>query len=208
MQQNEKGWNFDRISDVEFRGRDNGLPYQYAQYSRSIDGVSWFGVAMFFKYKDYEITICREIPGSERWRGENVLMSTPCMGVSEYIIEGHWEYQGVIEDQPVQNLLEEARRMLDRVTPGVWPQTMNMLVSVLIKSQLAGDVENYSKAEAMLRELRTMQTKWLNSQKIAYFNALAKNLYKQAAKIRDDCRAMFSDENDQRYFFIRQDQWD
>ena len=208
MLQNEKGWNFDKVSDVEFRGRDNGFPYQSVKYSRAVGGVSWFGVAMFFKYNEYEMVFCKEIPAKERWRGEELIMTDTCMGVSQYVIEGHWEYQGTLMDFPVQRLLDESRSMLDRTLPASWPQIMDMLVSALIKTRQSGDVENYRKADAMLRELRQKQTKWLNSQKIAYFNAQAKRLYKLSNKIRDDCRAMFSDENDQRYHFIREDQWD
>lgn len=208
IQQKESGWNFDSMSDIEFRGKNNGLPYQYARYSRTDGAKSWFGVVIYFKYKDYEIVFCKEIPSQERWRGEDLLVGDTCMYASPDFIERHWEFQGELVDLPIQKLLAESRNMLNRISPAMWRQIKILLVSAMIKAQKSGDLQSYETAEGMLRELRQTQTHWLNSQKLAYFNAQAKNLYKQAIRIRDDCRAMFSDENDQRYHFIRQDQWD
>ena len=206
--QREKGWNFDMVSDVEFRGKDNGLPYQYVKYTRSDNGRSWFGVAIYFKFRAWEIVFCKEIPSKERWRGETLLLTDTCFYVSQYLIERHWEYQGRLLEEPVNALMNEARTMLDRTAPRLWPQIMDILVSVVIRSYKENDTDTFNQAERMLHELRRNQTLWLNSQKIEYFNAFAKNLHKEAKRIRDDCRSMFSDENDQRYHFIRKDQWE
>ena len=78
----------------------------------------------------------------------------------------------------------------------------------MIRSLRDNEITNFEKAQIMIVELRQKQTKWLNAKKIEYFNALAKNKYKEAQRIRENCRGMFSDENDQRFHFIRRDQWE
>jgi hypothetical protein len=60
----------------------------------------------------------------------------------------------------------------------------------------------------LLRDLRNKQSQWLNNQKINYMAAQAKNLPKLAATIRQDCLAVFSDEDDLRCHQLRNDQWD
>lgn len=90
----------------------------------------------------------------------------------------------------------------------MWPQISNILISVMIRSLEANDSVDFEKAQEMMAELREKQTNWLNSEKLEYFTAVAKNRYKDAQRIRENCRAMFSDENDQRYHFIRKDQWE
>ena len=201
-------WNFDSIAEVRFRGKNNGLPYQTVKYSRMNNNESWFGIALYFKYVDWEFILLKEIPTTERWRGEGVLERESLISVSPSFIESHWEIRDNILRTPIKNLLAEAQSMLDRTSPAMWPQIYEMLVSVMIRSIENNDIKNFYKAQNLLRNLRKKQTHWLNSQKIEYFNALAKKKIKDVQRIRENCRFMFSDENDQRFHFIRKDQWE
>ena len=198
-------WNFDSISPVQFRGRNNGFPYLTAKYTRSVNGRSWFGVAGYMKFRDWEFVILREIPTEERWRGEELISRESFFSVAPAFIARHWEYGGQILPEPS---LEEARSMLDRTSPAMWPQISDILISVMIRSLQTNDLKNFEKAQAMMAELRMKQTNWLNAEKLEYFTAIAKHRYKDAKRIRENCRQMFSDENDQRYHFIRRDQWE
>jgi len=201
-------WNFDSISEVQFKGQNNGVPYQTVKYSRAVNNKSWFGIACYMKFRDWEFVLLKEIPAEERWRGERLLERETCISVSPAFVEKHWEYHGSILSAPLDNMLEEARSMLDRTSPAMWPQISEMLISVMVRSLRDNDIINFEKAQNMIFELRQKQTKWLNAEKIEYFNALAKNRYKDAQRIRENCRSMFSDENDQRFHFIRRDQWE
>ena len=201
-------WNFDSISEIQFKGKGNGVPYQTAKYSRAVGGKSWFGIASYMKFRDWEFVLLKEIPTEERWRGERLLEREPFFSVSPFFVARHWEYGGQILTAPIHNLLEDARSMLDRTSPPMWPQISNILISVMIRSLEANDSVDFEKAQEMMAELREKQTNWLNSEKLEYFTAVAKNRYKDAQRIRENCRAMFSDENDQRYHFIRKDQWE
>lgn len=203
-------WNFDEDSNVHFRGKENGLPYQMARYTRSVEKVAWFGVVMYIKDRDWEIIVQKEIPSSERYRGESLLIDTPFISVTPRYVLNHWEPGDVTFQMSVPEMLSEARLMLNRTvaTPRMWPHILDLLRNIMGASLRANDMETYTAAMDLLRDLRTKQSQWLNNQKISYFGAQAKNLPKLAATIRQDCLAVFSDEDDFRCHQLRNDQWD
>lgn len=203
-------WNFDVDSNVHFRGKENGLPYQMARYTRSVDKEAWFGVVMYIKDRDWELIVQKEIPSSERYRGESLLVNTPFISVTPRYVLNHWEPGDVTFDMSVQDMLAEARLMLNRTvaTPRMWPHILNLLRSVMATSLRTNDMATYTTAMDLLRDLRTKQSQWLNNQKISYFGAQAKNLPKLAATIRQDCLTVFSDEDDFRCHQLRNDKWE
>ena len=202
-------WNFDADSAVYFRGKEHGLPYQMARYTRSVDKEPWFGVVMYIKDRDWELILQREIPSSERYRGEQLLIETPFMSVVHRYVMNHWEPGDVILDRPVPEMLGEAKQLLDRAVPlpRMWPHILNLLRNILSAAVRTNDIETYSEAMDLLRDLRIKQSKWLNNQKINYKAALAKDQPKQAALIRQDCVTVFSDEDDLRCHQLRTDEW-
>jgi hypothetical protein len=203
-------WNFDVDSNVHFRGKENGLPYQMARYTRSVDKAAWFGVVMYIKDRDWELILQKEIPSSERYRGESLLVNTPFISVTPRYVLNHWEPSDVTFDMSVQDMLGEARLMLNRTvaTPRMWPHILNLLRSIMATSLRANDMATYALAMDFLRDLRNKQSQWLNNQKISYFGAQAKNLPKLAATIRQDCLTVFSDEDDFRCHQLRNDKWE
>ena len=100
--------------------------------------------------------------------------------------------------------------MLNRTvaTPRMWPHILDLLRNIMGASLRANDMATYTAATDLLRDLRNKQSQWLNNQKIQYFGAIAKNLSKLAATIRQDCLAVFSDEDDFRCHQLRNDQWE
>lgn len=203
-------WNFDEDPKVHFRGRENGLPYQMARYTRSVDKMAWFGVVMYIKDRDWELIVQKEIPSSERYRGEMLLVETPFISVTPRYVMNHWEPGEVTFQMTVPEMLSEAKIMLNRTvaTPRMWPHILDLLRNILAASVRANDETTYATAMDLLRDLRTKQSQWLNNQKISYFAAQAKNLPKVAATIRQDCLTVFSDEDDYRCHQLRNDQWD
>lgn len=203
-------WNFDEDKNVHFRGRDNGLPYQMARYTRSVEKMVWFGVVMYIKDRDWELIVQKEIPSSERYRGEALIVETPFISVSPRYVVNHWEPGETTFQLTVPEMLNEARLMLNRTvaTPRMWPHILDLLRSVLVASTRTNDSVTYAAAMDLLRDLRNKQSQWLNNQKISYLAAQAKNLPKLAATIRQDCLTVFSDEDDFRCHQLRNDQWD
>jgi hypothetical protein len=203
-------WNFDEDKSVQFRGRENGLPYQMARYTRSVDKMVWFGVVMYIKDRDWELIVQKEIPSSERYRCETLIVETPFISVTPRYVMNHWEPGEATFQLTVPEMLSEARLMLNRTvaTPRMWPRILDLLRSVLVASTRSNDPVTYAAAMDLLRDLRNKQSQWLNNQKINYMAAQAKNLPKLAAMIRQDCLAVFSDEDDLRCHQLRNDQWD
>jgi hypothetical protein len=203
-------WNFDEDKNVHFRGQDNGLPYQMARYTRSVEKMVWFGVVMYIKDRDWELIVQKEIPSSERYRAEDLIVETPFISVSPRYVLNHWEPGEATFQLTVPEMLSEARLMLNRTvaTPRMWPHILDLLRSILAASTRANDPVTYAAAMDLLRDLRNKQSQWLNNQKISYLAAQAKNLPKLAATIRQDCLTVFSDEDDLRCHQLRNDQWD
>jgi hypothetical protein len=202
-------WNFDLDPQVYFRGKEHGLPYQMARYTRSVEREAWFGVVMYIKDRDWELILQREIPSSERYRGELLLVDTPFMSASPRYVMNHWEIGEVLVERPVQEMLDEAKQLLDRAIPlpRMWPHILNLLRNILASSLKTNDTATYSEAMELLRDLRGKQSKWLNNQTISYRTALSKDQGKQAAFIRQDCVTVFSDEDDLRCHELRNNQW-
>jgi hypothetical protein len=202
-------WNFDADPQVYFRGKDHGLPYQMARYTRSVDKEAWFGVVMYVKDRDWELILQREIPSSERYRGELLLVDTPFMSVSPRYVMNHWEPGDVLLERPVQGMLDEAKQLLDRAIPlpRMWPHILNLLRNILAESLKTNDTATYSEAMDLLRDLRIKQSKWLNNQTISYKAYLSKDMPKQAAMIRQDCVTVFADEDDLRCHQLRNNEW-
>lgn len=202
-------WNFDLDPQVYFRGKEHGLPYQMARYTRSVDREAWFGVVMYIKDRDWELILQREIPSSERYRGELLLVDTPFMSASPRYVMNHWEIGDILVERPVQEMLDEAKQLLDRAIPlpRMWPHILNLLRNILASALKTNDTATYSEAMELLRNLRIKQSKWLNNQTISYRTALSKDQGKQAAIIRQDCVTVFSDEDDLRCHELRNNQW-
>lgn len=193
----KNGWNFGGISKVKFRGQDNGFPYLTASYSRKDSNGTWFGIASCFKFRNWQFILLKELPLKERWRGESLLEDVPFFSVSPAVISRVWDVNVPLIDLPKKDLVDSAKQMLVRVTPGLWNQVYQLLVSALVKAYKVHDYEMVDKAELLLVEMRNRQKHWLNSQKLEYMNSLAKGNYKFANRIRTNCKYVFIDKNDQ-----------
>lgn len=191
------GWNFGEISKVKFRGLNNGFPYLTASYSRKDSKGTWFGIASCLKFRNWQFILLKEIPLKERWRGESLLEAVPFFSVSPDIISRVWDVNIPLLDLPAKDLLDRSKLMLARITPGLWNQVYQLLVSASVKAYKMNNYEMIDQAELLFVEMRNMQLQWLNAQRIEYMNSLAKGNYKSANRIRANCKHVFIDKNDQ-----------
>ena len=198
-----KEWQFDRISRVRFFGENNGFPYLTAEYRRKVSSEYRFGIATSLKFRDRQFIFLKEIPLKERKRGEKLLRTETFFKVAPEIISRYWDVNVPLLDLPAEEMLERSKKMLSRVTPGVWGQTYQLLVSSLIKAHSEKNSETADRAELLLADMRKMQRRWLNAQRIDCLNSIAKGDHKTAYRVKKNCERVFSDKNDQWAHLIR-----
>ena len=201
-------WNFDRISDLFFLGRNNGLPCMSAAYTREIDNQSWYGEVIFFRNGDERIIRMAEIPNSERLRGADFLSSNPFLFTSPTFIEEHWEGAVEIYSGEPSDLIQEAKGLLVKMSPATWDKIAKLLRSALVQATEKNLSDLKDDALNQLRKLRSNQKVWYNAQMIAYLKEKGAGNARGAEMIRDSCLAVFSSNDDLRHRNIQRNIWE
>lgn len=201
-------WNFGQVSDLFFIGGDNGLPCHSVSYSREYENQSWYGEVLFFRNADERVVRLVEIPASERVRGAEFLGSYPFLFFAGEFIENHWEGGGQVYGGPPEELLNEAKSLLMKMSPATWDKVMSLLRNVLTASMTSGNNELREHALEQLRKLRNNQRVWYNAQRIAYLKEKSTGNERGANIIRDSCLSVFSSEDDLRNLNIRRNRWE
>ena len=201
-------WNFDRISDLFFLGRNNGLPCMSAAYTREIDNQSWYGEVIFFRNGDERIIRMAEIPNSERLRGADFLSNNPFLFTSPKFIEEHWEGAMEIYSGEPSDLIQEAKGLLVKMSPATWDKIAKLLRSALVQATEKNLSDLKADALNQLRKLRTNQKVWYNAQMIAYLKEKGAGNTRGAEMIRDSCLAVFSSNDDLRHRNIQRNIWE
>ena len=201
-------WNFDRISDLFFIGRNNGLPCMSAAYTREIDNQSWYGEVIFFRNGDERVIRMAEIPNSERLRGADFLSNNPFLFTSPNFVEEHWEGADEIFSGDPADLLQEAKSLLVKMSPATWDKIFMLLRSALVQSTEKNLPDLKNDALNQLRKLRANQKIWYNAQMIAYLKEKGAGNTRGAEMIRDSCLAVFSSNDDLRHRNIQRNIWE
>ena len=201
-------WNFDRISDLFFIGRNNGLPCMSAVYTREIDNQSWYGEVIFFRNGDERIIRMAEIPNSERLRGADFLSNNPFLFTSPNFVEEHWEGADEIFSGDPADLIQEAKSLLVKMSPATWDKIFMLLRSALVQSTENNLTDLKNDALNQLRKLRNNQKIWYNAQMIAYLKEKGAGNIRGAEMIRDSCLAVFSSNDDLRHRNIQRNIWE
>ena len=204
----EGHWNFGQISDLFFIGKNNGLPCLSVSYSREDDKQSWYGEALFFRNGDERIVRLVEIPSSERVRGSDILSNNAFLFFSEKFVENHWEGGGEIYSGNPEDLLNEAKALLVKMSPATWGKISAILRSVLVVSAESGNTNLKERSLEQLRKLRSAQRVWYNAQCIAYLKEKAAGNERAADIIRDSCLSVFSAPDDLRNQNIKRNRWE
>lgn len=207
QQMRESGgrWNFDPPSAVFFIGRDNGIPAVSVSYQREGE-TPVFGVATLFRHGLRRVVLRAEVPAAERVRAE-AIVNTLFLNVSQDFVIKYWEGTPEAPKGEPADLIRQARLELEHVAPATWVQIESMIINALRKAVKNGNREQEDEAMKLLLRLRDSQATWFNSQRIAYFKAMAQNNPRQAARIAEFCKAVFSSQNDQRYYAVRKNDW-
>ena len=207
-------WNFDAPSATVFcRREENGFPCQTAKYTRLVNERPWFGMVVYMRYADWELVLQKEIPASERYRGEEVLSRVQFFGVNLAFVRAHWEPPGALEmdnTRPVAELLGNVAIALGPAStpPRTWPDLTKMLRSALVRTLRAGDAEAHEEAVSLLLKLRARQQEWLNRQILELTNEKAAGLDRAFGQHLKSTLEMFPDENDWRCHMLRTRKWE
>ena len=160
VREESEGWNFQSLSPLEFQGGGHGLPFINAQYLRTVktaeDETQWFGYLLFARIGDCVVTVSREIPAVEQWRGASVLATMQVLLTRTEVTEMQWEGMPGARDASADELLAEADGLLSRQSPLLWNEAEYILRCALIAS--AADQEVRERIESRWRELRRRQS--------------------------------------------------
>lgn len=206
------GWNFQAVSPSAFLGANNGFPYMEVQYLRhdtnTVDATEWFGYLLFAVCADCEITMTREIPATELWRGASLLAREKLLYVSDSLIDGYWEGSADYRKEPVAKLLAEADGNLAVKNPHLWKDVEYQLQSALIQSGASG--EEYRKALSRLKELRKLQKAEYDRLQAVWQRAKAlgnKEGARQCKETIDTALEIFASRNDRRHSLLQKGVW-
>ena len=199
-------WNFDAASPLRFLMQDNGIPYYSVSYTRNVKQNSFYGLARFFRYEDWQFVLTCEIPAYEKWRG-NAFLHENFIQFSNDFLYAHWEGMKTADSLNKENGIYEAKILLSRQSPSVWGRVEYLLKSVLIHCDRKKDAEQYAEARKLLIGLRTSQINWFNEKKIAYQRAKKLENKDEINRISENCKAVFSSPEDLRFHIVRQDIW-
>ena len=179
-------------------------------YSRTVNNESYCGFAVQIRFEDWTFILLKEVPTRERWHAEGFIEKVSFLAFSDRFALNQWEGMKETQDGSVEANLDEAKALLVRNSPSVWPKAYLLIRSALckLKAQASMDKALYDKAIALLKELRDHQVIYFNAQKIAYKLAEGNKETKTMATIRDNLQAVFPSEEDMRYHKIRQNKWD
>jgi hypothetical protein len=208
--QSNGNWNFVLVRSIAFYGEHHGVPYLMVPYSRTVNNESYCGFAVQIRFEDWTFILLKEVPTRERWHAEGFIEKVSFLAFSDRFALNQWEGMKETQDGSVEANLDEAKALLVRNSPSVWPKAYLLIRSALckLKAQANMDKALYDKAIALLKELRDHQVIYFNAQKIAYKLAEGNKETKTMATIRDNLQAVFPSEEDMRYHKIRQNKWD
>ena len=195
-------WNFDKPSQaVFFIGKENGLAAIRVTYQCDKEG-SWFGVATVVRNGIRRISVRAEAPAVERVRAEWVL-ATPFIQPSVDFLRQYWEPSTLKTTLSEDDAARQVRQELDRMAPGTWGETEQLLRDLLTRAAQRETKELEAEGVGLLAKLREREALWFNSQQLAFDAAVMQGNTKKAGKIAEFCRGVFSNMDDQRYYTVR-----
>jgi len=200
-----EGWRFEVLSGIRFAGRDGGVPYQVAKYTRTDNGTSWSGFAQYLKFRDWDFILRIEVPDAEWYRGETLLAETPFFLVKPAFVAEYWEPDGTTPRRSVEDLLEDVSKALSpQETPGQMLGTvMKLLRDALTLALVREDEKAYARGTKLLHELKRRQSAEYNDRLREFELAKGTQQIKRARALRTAFLGVFNDENDQRYHELR-----
>ena len=176
------------------------LPYQRTRPDRT----TWRGIAIYLRSGDAAYSLRREIPISQWKRGQGQLMADPNLAVFARFAHDYWESpgaDGLPLDWPSSQLAGEIRRGLHPARPGMWVRVRKWIDALLAK-EWRGDADMHESGMRFLKQLREYQKNFYWGEYNALEAAKAVDRDKRVKQIRQDCKAVFQDPSDRRYYLV------
>ena len=211
LEREEKdGWNFQSFSPHEFIGFEHGIPYINAQYLRSVktkeESMQYFGYLLFARMADYVITVAREIPAEERWRGASVLSANVGLLTSRSLWKSQWEGSSFIRRADPVKLLAEADGVLASKSTHRWGEVEFLLRSALVQSY-GKDEKAFNKIHARWIDLRERQEREFARLQSKFMEKQVMRDKKAGDAIIADAIKVFSSPDDRRNMLLLKGRW-
>ncbi|MBQ9367713.1 MAG: FHA domain-containing protein [Victivallales bacterium] len=216
MRQKNPDMNFNGTGRVEFISVSEGagVPVTVESYTRRVGNDDFFGYLGYLRHGENVHLTMVEVPLAEQWRAEPLLRERLCTNFILYAIRltpEWWDGTSRLrEGASIEEDLEEAGRYLRREAPAFWEKIHYLTKSALVKAALQDNTEAQAKALDLLKQLRTAQASWYNTQKLAYQYAKKSENKETMRSIQSICESIFSSEfqeDDYRYDYIRRKNW-
>ena len=200
-----EGWRFEVLPGNRFSGRDSGVPYQLAKYTRGGGDAPWSGFVQYMKFRDWEFAVLAEVPDAEWYRGEKVLSESTYYLMRPSFVAVHWEPDGIAVRRSLEDILNDVEKVLaPEETPGQMLGTVTgMLRSALTLALAKGDETATVRGTKLLQELRRRQTIEFNDRLREFELANGTRQIKRARGLRTTFLSVFNDENDKRFYDLR-----
>lgn len=204
------GWNFQSLSPREFIGFDHGIAYINAQYLRTVktkdESMQYFGYLLFARFSDFIVTVSREIPAEERWRGTGVLSANVGLLTSRTLWRSHWEGSSSVRRADPAALLVEAEGVLASKSTQRWGEAEFLLRSALVQSYgKSGDV--FEKAHARLIDLREDQEREFARMHSQFMRTSVMRNKTASKAVIADALKVFSSPDDRRNALLEKGRW-
>ena len=131
-------------------------------------------------------------------------MADPNLAVFARFAHDYWESpgaDGLPLDWPSSQLAGEIRRGLHPARPGMWVRVRKWIDALLAK-EWRGDADMHESGMRFLKQLREYQKNFYWGEYNALEAAKAVDRDKRVKQIRQDCKAVFQDPSDRRYYLV------
>ena len=204
------GWNFQSLSPREFIGFEHGIAYINAQYLRTVktkeESMQYFGYLLFARFFDFIVTVSREIPAEERWRGASVLSANVGLLTSSKLWRTQWEGTSFVRRADPDQLLVEAEGVLASKSTQRWGEVEFLLRSALIQSYNR-DTDAYGKIHARWANLLDLQEREFSRMHSQFMKTYVLRDKKAGEELIADALKVFSSPDDRRNALLEKGRW-
>ncbi len=206
---------FSTLQEFIFTCQDSGsgVPFNRVAYTRRVENEDYYGYAVYLRYEDAIHTILIEVPLAAQWRSTayfmNYLESMVIFAgkrAPEYW-EGTSDYK---KNSTIEEDFNEVKIYQKRKSPVYWEKIHYSLISALIKAKQKGDEASLNRAKSLLETLRSEQSEWYSTQKLAYQLAFKNENKATMQSIQAMASSIFTPEfqqSDYRYELIKRKDW-
>lgn len=200
-----EGWRFEVLSGIRFSGRDGGIPYRVAKYTRTDGGQPWSGFVQYMRFRDWEFALLAEVSDAEWYRAEALLSGSAFYLMRPIFVASYWEPDGEMSRRSVKDLLDDAEKVLmpEETSGKMFGTVGKMLRDALTLALTQEDKEAAARGAKLLLELKARQSAEYHDRMREFQLAKGARVAKRARALRMAFLGVFDDEDDQRYHVLR-----